>query len=251
MNQDKLLIEVLKSELKKQGVAYKDIAAHLSLSEGSIKRLFSTYDFSLSRLQNICSLINLDFSDLVEIMQATQLSTDKLSIEHEEKLVADIPLLLTAHLLINKWSVNQILSHYQIDSVKMTQLLAQLDRMNVIEYLPGERVRLKISRNFTWLPNGPIQQFFEKHIEHAFFNCHFTSPGEIKLFNSGMLTKQSNDEMQRQIKKLGCFFDDLHQSDSKEDLTHKFGTSLMIAMRPWDIKLFNELRKAGTEKIFK
>jgi hypothetical protein len=83
--------------------------------------------------------------------------------------------------------------------------------MQIIDYLPGERVRLKTSRSFKWRHNGPIQQFFNKHIESEFFNCHFTSPGEIKLFVSGMLTKSSNREMQRRINKLAVTFDDLHR----------------------------------------
>lgn len=249
MNQDRQIIEALKGVLKDNGITYKEVGVHLSLSEGSIKRLFSNFDLSLTRLGAICSLANIDISELVEIMNEKELSTEILSVAHEKELVSSITLLLTAHLLMNKWTVHQILNNYEIDRNQMTMNLAKLDKMKIIECLPGDRVRLKLSRRFSWVPNGPIRQFFNKHIEKGFFQCEFTSPGELKLFNSGMLTKKSNEEMQRQINKLGVYFDELHKSDSKEDLGDKFGTSLMVAMRPWDLEMFNKLRKPDTAKV--
>jgi hypothetical protein len=251
MKQNNKLIDELKIALKEKGITYKAIALHLELSEGTIKRIFSNYDFTLHRVEEVCSLVDLELFDLLERMKEKELSTEILPIEHETELVSDIKLLLTAHLLINKWTVNQILSNYEIDRLNMTQLLSKLDTMRIIDYLPGERVRLKISRNFKWINKGPIHQFFNNNIESEFFNCDFTSIGEIKLFVSGMLSKASNTEMQRRIKKLAVSFDDLHKKNEQEVLSDKFGTSLVLAMRPWDIELFDKLRKKGTKKIFK
>ena len=251
MNQNNKLIDELKIALKEKSITYKTIGVHLELSEGSIKRIFSNYDFTLKRLEEICSLVDLELFDLLERMKEKELSTEILPIKHEIELVSDIELLLTAHLLINKWTVHQILSNYQIDRLRMVQLLSKLDAMRIIDYLAGERVRLKISRNFTWIDKGPIQQFFNQNIESEFFNCNFTSPGEIKLFISGMLTKSSNAEMQRRIKKLAVSFDALHKENEQEILSDKFGTSLVLAMRPWDIDLFDQLRKPETRKTFK
>jgi hypothetical protein len=251
MKQNNKLIDELKIVLKEKDITYKAIALHLELSEGTIKRIFSNYDFTLRRVEEVCSLVDLELFDLLERMKEKELSTEILPIEHETELVSDIKLLLTAHLLINKWTVHQILSNYEIDRLNMTQLLSKLDTMGIIDYLPGERVRLKISRNFKWINKGPIHQFFNNNIELEFFNCDFTSPGEIKLFVSGMLTKASNTEMQRRIKKLAVSFDDLHKENEQEVLSDKFGTSLVLAMRPWDIELFDKLRKKGTKKMFK
>lgn len=250
MNQKSKLIDELKIALKEKNITYKMVGLQLGLSEGSIKRIFSSYDFTLDRLEEICSLIDLELFDLLDRVKESVLSTEILPIEHEKELVSNIQLLLTAHLLINKWTVHQILSNYEIDRLTMTQLLAKLDSMQIIDYLPGERVRLKLSRNFKWIEKGPIQQFFNTHIESEFFDCDFTAPGEIKLFFSGMLTKSSNIEIQRRMKKLAMSFDDLHKENEQEVLAEKFGTSLVLAMRPWDIELFDKLRKPGAKKVF-
>ena len=250
MNQNHKLIDELKIVVKEKNMTYRAISIQLELSEGTIKRIFSSYDFTLNRLEKICSLVDIELFDLLERIKEKELSTEILPIEHEIELVSDIQLLLTAHLLISKWTVHQILSNYQIDRLNMIQLLSKLDTMRIIDYLPGERIRLKISRNFSWIDKGPIQQFFNQNIESEFFNCSFTSHGEIKLFVSGMLTKSSNTEMQRRIKKLAISFDDLHKENEQEILSDKFGTSLVVAMRPWDIDLFDQLRKPDAKKVF-
>lgn len=251
MKQNYQIIDSLKQHLKRKGITYKAIAEKLDLSEGTIKRIFSNYDFGLQRLEAICTLADIEIFDLVEMAKEQALSTERLSYEQETELVSNVKLLLTAHLLVNKWTVHQILNHYQIDKLTMVKLLSRLDKMNIIDYLPNEKVKLKTSRKFSWIKDGPIQTFFKSHIEKDFFDCDFDSPGEIKLFVSGMLSRSSNREMQQKIKNLAIAFDATHKENEHELLENKFGTSLIIAMRPWDIELFHQLRKPGTKKPFK
>lgn len=250
MTQISALLEQLKKVLKANGLTYKDVGQCLSLSESSIKRTFTKDSMSLDRLEMICEMVNIELSDLLDMTKGNQLSTQVLPYEFEKELVLDTKLLLTAHLLINKWTVHQIINHYDIKKIEMTRLLSRLDKMKIIDYLPHEKVRMKLTRDFNWIDNGPIHQFFNKHIEQEFFQCTFTSPGEIKLFTSGMLSRESNAEMQRKIHKLNDQFNELHKQDEKVELDDKFGSSLCVAMRPWDIKLFSNLRKSGTYKTF-
>src|SRR5690606_33640438 len=106
--------------LKQHGLTYEDVAKKLDLSLGSVKRLFSQQDFSLDRLEQICTMVGLEISDLVSLMQQTQQQTESLTIEQEQELVADIKLLLTAHLLLNNWTAQDILNSYQINELEMT-----------------------------------------------------------------------------------------------------------------------------------
>jgi DNA-binding Xre family transcriptional regulator len=250
MSQMNQLLEQLKKVIKTQKLTYKDIGQKLDLSESTIKRTFTKGSMSLERLEIICEMVSVELSDLIEMSKESQLSIASLSHEQEEELVSNIPLLLVAHMLINKWTVHQILANYDIGRLSMTTHLSRLDKMKLIDYLPNEKVRLKMHRDFHWLDDGPIQQFYRRHVETEFFQCKFTSPGEIKLFRSGMLSVKSNNDMQERIVKLSEHFNALHKDDEKNELSEKFGTSICIAMRPWDISLFSQLRKQGKEKPF-
>ncbi len=250
MSEKSALIKTLKNTLKQHGITDEQVAQQLDLSLASIKRLFSQEDLSLERLESICRMMELDISDLVLRMQQTQQQTESLSLEQERELVADTRLLLTTHLLLNGWKAADIVEHYDISDTEMTRYLARLDRMKVLDLHPHNRVKLKISRTFQWQKNGPIQRFFQEHVQDEFFNCSFIDPGEVRIFVSGMITRASNAELMRRIKRLAQNFDELHQEDRNAHLNERFGTSLMLAMRPWDIPQFSALRKPNRGKVF-
>jgi len=250
MAQKYALVGALKQALKEKGLTYDDVAKELGLSLGSVKRLFSKHDFSLDRLDQICGLMDLEMSDLVLMMQSQRGQIEELSKNQEEELVSDTKLLLTAHLLMNQWRVNDILSAYEIESLAMVRYLARLDKMKVIDLLPGNRVKVKVSRDFKWIDKGPIETFFKSHVQSDFLQSDFSGPGEIRVFLSGMISRHSNSELIRRIKRLANAFEEIHKEDINTDLSDKFGTSMVLAMRPWDIELFEQYRRSGTYKKF-
>ena len=250
MSQVIALVDALKAEMRRQKRTYAEAAEVLALSEPSIKRLFAERSFTLERLDALCRWLGMEISELVQRMEAAQVRVSELSAEQERELVSDVKLLLVAHCLLNRWEVPQIIDTFIIDEHEAIQLLARLDRMGVIQLLPGNRVRLMISRNFHWRPNGPIQQFFESHVQQEFFHSRFDRPGEARLFVSGMLSRRSNEAIQRRLEKLAMEFNLLHREDESLPLDQRFGTSLVLAMRPWEAEVFASLRRGPNKKTF-
>lgn len=250
MSQKHALVDALKQALKENRITYEDIAEKLDLSHGSIKRIFSNRDFTLERLEQICGMMSLEISDLLLIMQRNSIETTSLTMDQEKELVGDVKLLLTIHLLINNWMVDEILKAYEIQSLDMVKYLAKLDRMKIIDLLPGNRVKLKFSRDFRWIVKGPIEIFFKKHVQDDFLNSDFSNDGEIRLFSSGMISRAANAELIGKIKKLINTFEETHREEESISLTEKFGTSMVVAMRPWDINLFEQHRRPGTYSKF-
>ena len=60
------LLKTLKKALKAHGLTYLKIAEALELSEASVKRLFAEQTISLQRLEQICQLMEMEISDLVQ-----------------------------------------------------------------------------------------------------------------------------------------------------------------------------------------
>ena len=250
MPQTKLIIDTLKQELRKQGVTYKQVAHTLKLSEASVKRLFSEKSFSLSRLEQVCGVLNLEIADLVHQMEKNIDLTTQLSMDQERELVADIKLLLMAHFLMSKLAFLDIIRIYDISETEGIQLLAKLDRMKIIELQPGNRVKLMISKNFELIPNGPIQRFYEQKVQSEFFNSTFGGHGEYRVFVSGMFSRPANAELIKKIKHLAYDANELKSESDSLPLDEKFGCSLIMAVRPWEVKLFDQLRRVPNEKHF-
>jgi transcriptional regulator with XRE-family HTH domain len=250
MSQTKLIIDTLKQELRKQGVTYKQVAKTLKLSEASVKRLFSERSFTLARLGQVCAVLNLEIADLVHQMEKNIDLTTQLSIEQERELVADIKLLLMAHFLMSKFTFQDIIRIYDISETEGIKLLAKLDRMKIIELQPGNRVKLMIAKNFELIPNGPIQRFYEQKVQSEFFDSTFNGPGEFRVFVSGTFSRPANAELIKKVKHLAFDAHELKSESESLPLEERFGCSLIMAIRPWEVKLFDQLRRVPSDKHF-
>lgn len=250
MAQTKHIIQTLKQELRKQGINYKEVAQKLGLSEASVKRLFAEESFTLKRISQVCEMMNFEISDLIHQMEKNMEMTQQLTLEQETELVSDTRLLLMAHFLMNKLTFEEIISIYDISETEGIRLLAKLDRMKIIELLPGNRVKLMIAKDFRLIPGGPIQRFYEKTVQREFLESSFDGHGEFRIYVSGFFSREANAEIIRKIKQLSR---DAHESmwDSENlPLEERFGCSLIMAIRPWEVRAFDELRRAPNEKKF-
>ena len=250
MSQTRPLIDTLKQELRKQRITYKQVSEALDLSETSVKRLFSEEAFSIKRLEKVCELLHLDISDLIHLMEKNIELTTELTQDQEKELVSDVKLLLVALLLMNKLQFAEILQIYDISEPEGIQLLARLDRMKMIELQPGNRVKLMISQNFKWIPNGPIQEFFESKVQLEFLNSSFNDSGEFRIFVSGMISRTANTEIIKKMQHLAQEMNDLNIESGSLPLDQRFGTSLMMAIRPWEVNVFEQLRRSRDQRVF-
>ena len=156
------IVNTLKTELRKQGKTYADLTEVLSLSHASVKRLFSERNFTLDRIETICRFLGMDIAELIHIMEKNSDRLEQLTMEQELQLVTDEKFLCMAHALLNRWTFAEVTETYSISEHEAIQFMARLDKMKLIEMLPGNRYKLLVSRKFNWIPAGPIQRFFEK-----------------------------------------------------------------------------------------
>jgi len=239
------LINTLKTELRKQGKTYADLTDALSLSHASVKRLFAERNFTLDRVEIVCRFLGMDIAELVHIMEKNAERLDQLTIEQEQQLVQDEKFLCMAHALLNKWTFSEVINNYDISEHEGIQFMAKLDKMKLIEMLPGNRYKLLVSRKFSWIAAGPIQRFFERQLQSDFLNSSFNKDGEDRVFASLMLSRGSMDELIRKLKKLVDEANELHLEDEKLPLEQRKGVSLVLAARPWEAKVFSALRRAS------
>jgi DNA-binding Xre family transcriptional regulator len=237
------IINTLKTELRKQGKTYADLTDVLSLSHASVKRLFAERNFTLDRVELVCRFLGMDIAELVHIMEKNAERLDQLTIEQEQQLVQDDKFLCMAHALLNRWTFSEVIDTYDISEHEGIQFMAKLDKMKLIEMLPGNRYKLLVSRKFNWIAAGPIQRFFEKQLQSDFFNSSFNKEGESRVFTSLMLSRGSADELIRKLKKLGDEANELHLEDEKLPLDQRKGVSLLLAARHWETKVFSSLRR--------
>lgn len=247
MAQRTQLVETLKTALKAHGKTYADVAAYLKLSETSIKRLFSERNFSLQRLDEICRMMNMEISDLVQLMNESHaVHLSQLSEEQEAEIASDIGLLLVTVCVLNRWTLQEIVEYFHLSEPRCIGHLAKLDRLKLIELLPKNRVKLLIAPNFRWRENGPIQQFFLEKLGADFFNSRFNKQDERLIVINGMLADSSNVVLQRKMEHLAKEFEELNSDDAGLPLDQRNGVTVVLAVRRWAYGLFDDIRRKNT-----
>lgn len=241
MAQTAALIRALKAALKTQGKTYADVARALHLSEASVKRMFAANSFSLARLDTVCQMLGMEISDLVQQMHAGQKRLEQLTAQQELELTQDLPLLLVTVCVLNRWTIEDITRLYALTEAECVQRLLHLDRLRIIDLMPGNRVKLRIAPNFRWRENGPIRRFFKDTIGKEYFSSSFENEGECLRVLNGMLGAQSNARFQQKLERLALEFNELAQEDAALPFDERKGRTLVLAMRGWEYGLFAHL----------
>lgn len=236
------LITTLKRLLKAHGLTYRDVAAGLGLSETSVKRLFSSERLTVERLERLAGLLGYTLSELMAEVGNQLDRLHALTPEQEGQLVRDDKLMLVAVCAFNHWSVDDIVIAYRLTRAECLKRLLVLDRMGLIALLPGDRIRLKVARDFDWLPDGPIRRHFIVRNLADYVDSRFDADGEQLSFAFGMLGAAARAELQGELRRLAKQMNDLHQSSAVLPLAEKQGAAMLLSVRDWEPKAFAALR---------
>ncbi len=237
------LVLTLKKQLKSQGMTYRDVAQALNLSEPSVKRLFASGRFTVERLVQVCNLLGFTLAELSKEAVTGQTRLNTLTEKQEREVVSDPRLLMTAVCALNHWTMDEIVEYYQLSVPECIRYLLQLDRLRIIDLLPGNRIRLNVSRDFDWLPSGPIRQYFRSNGINDFLNSDFARADETMTFVHGMFTDQALAQILDELRRLRQKVAELHEESLSAPLSKRRGLGLLLAMRGWEPADFTRLRR--------
>jgi len=237
------LCDTLKQLLKARNITYKDLAQALDLSEANIKRVFSSQSFTLERLEQICGLLELSLSDLFLLNTQKEHRLTQLTQEQEEELIADKKLLLVAVCARDGWSFNDMITHYQISEHECIRLLARLDKLKMLQLLPGNKYKLLIAQNFRWIPGGPLERFMNRDVIVEFMEGDFSQEQAFRFYMRGSYSAASAAIIKNRLNQLTQEAAALNQADAKLPLDKRQHLGLLLAMRPWELKMFEAMKR--------
>ncbi len=243
MARSKQIVDAIKVTLKHQGFTYRALAEKLDVSESTVKQMFANGNFSLNRLDAICELLDVDLNALLEVSESLEDRVTSISIENEQALVENRKLLVVGYFLANHWKVDEIVARYDISETEMITLLARLDKMRLIELQPNNRVRLLMANNFSWHPNGPIENYFRSAVQTEFFNTSFEEDGALRVVKNGVLTAKGQIDLRTRLKMIDSLFDEISEQERKIPINERHGITMILAIRNWQPSMFTDLER--------
>ena len=237
------LVTALKKELKSAQMTYADLALALGMAESSVKRMLTKGDMSLSRIDEVCRALRIDFADLARRVVDEQPLLAQLTQEQERAVVGDKKLLLVAICVLSQWTLEQMTSSYRLSEAEVIKNLVQLDRIGIIELRPLNRYRLKLAKAFRWRPHGPVMGYFRDNAVLDYFSGGFDQPGEGLLLVHGSISRSLATSFVERMQRVAQDFAQQHLADQRLPDKDREGYTLLLGMRSWEFAAFAGMRR--------
>jgi len=242
------IVTELKRALRASGHTYADVARKLDLSVASVKRLFSREDLSLARIDSICELIGSGLIEILDRARDRMTPATQLTVAQEGEIVTDIRLLFMTWLVLIRTPFEEMVTSYRFTEREALKHLIRLDRLKVIELQPGNRVRLLVSRHFSWRTGGPVQKYINQKLLREFFASHFTEPTEEFFFHGGRVSEDALSRMKRALQNAARECAEIIERD-RSTTQERNGAAFVLALRPWKFSEFAQFdRDAPTRE---
>lgn len=246
MSRAQSIADLLKRALRARGITYAQLAGRIAMSEASIKRMFSQRNFTLLRLDRICTATGIEFEELARGLNREERLISRLTHEQETEIVDDPKLFVAAVSALNLVDFDEILATYRFDQPELIGLLSRLDKIGFIELLPNNRIKLLVARTFSWIPNGPFMQAFKRHAAD-FFAADFGKPGEAMLLLNGRLSHTSALALVERLQRVARAFSDQHLEDARLPAAERPPVSLLMATRSWQMSAVREMLRPARD----
>ena len=231
------LLTVLKQALRNRRLTYREVATGLDMSEANVKRLFASNRISIDRVEAICRLLDMELGDLFQLYEDSRQRISRLTMQQEQELVSNAQLLFVAVCVRNHLSYEQILQNYNIEQTALIRSLAHLDRLKIIDLLPENRIKLRVAENFHWIPNGPIEKFYEQAIQQEFLKEGFDDEENPRQFLSGLLSEQSRTVLIQRLQSIAEEFHQLQRQDRELAFNRRVNIGFLLALREWEFSI--------------
>lgn len=242
MSQIDQFLNALKRSLKAKNILYRDIAKSLGLSESSVKRILSSKSLSLERLEEICRVADLSFSDIVKSANLEEANQPLILSDEQEKALAENARLLHFYMMLQEGRTPQkIEKEYQIHSSESKKYLFQLDRLNLIELHPRDKVKLKRQGFLRFRRDGPVGKALFDQTKQNYLNYDFRPEDYIRF----VLIKMSAPSLAKYKAKLERLVMEM-QEESRYEVEHNvpvLDAGVLMAFRPWQYSYMGAIKK--------
>lgn len=237
------LVTAIKKELKSAHMTYAELGHSLGMAESSVKRMFAKGNMSLSRIDAICQVLKLDFSELARRVADAQPLLAQLSHDQESAVVSDKKLLLVTICVLSLWSLEQISGRYRLSEADCIGYFSQLDRIGIIEMRPLNRYQLKLAKTFRWQAHGPVMRFFRENAVLDYFSGGFDGSGEGLVLVHGAINRSQAPAFLERLQRVAQDFTQQQLADQKGNHADQESYTLLLAIRRWEFGAFTHLRR--------
>ena len=151
------VVSTLKKVLKVKKITYKSLADELGMSESGVKKLLTSKDISLTRVEQITRIIGLSLADLFQIASEEDVKNVKLSPKQESALFENNMLFRVYWFLaVEEKTLDAIKKSEKLTADQLQRNLMKLENLDLIKIGKNNRVASVHKGLFRWASDGPL-----------------------------------------------------------------------------------------------
>lgn len=151
------VVETLKKVLKVKKITYKTLADELAMSESGVKKLLTSKDISVSRIEQIARILGLSLADLFQIADEAEVKNVRLTPKQEGALFENNLLFrIYWFLAVEEKTLEAIKKNEKINTDQLQRQLIKLENLDLIKIGKNHRVISVHKGLFRWASDGPL-----------------------------------------------------------------------------------------------
>ncbi|GAD51175.1 hypothetical protein NT2_25_00110 [Caenibius tardaugens NBRC 16725] len=235
------LAAALRNIFRSKGLKNADVAELLGVSEVTVKRWLYGRGLTLNRLMELCHLADVTLGEIAEKGEGESCDLNRaLTLNQERELSRNTLLSFLFFMIMNGWPPRDLHNDFDIPMEVIEGQLVKLERLALIDRLPGERVRSRIDRRVAWT-REPMRRHFEQHMKWQFMDMDFGSVDSIYTYETIKLSAEGLAKIEKLLHKFRMDVQDLSDFDRKNSLLPKNWHGVLLAVRPLDMDKFKRL----------
>ncbi len=210
------ILKALKLILKNKKMNYTDLSNQLGLSESGLKKMMTSNDISIHRLNKICQIIDISMIDLLKLSQTQVIENIEFTDRQTALLLKDsFALMIFWMLTIERKSPLEIKKSEKISAADFQKILYKLESVDLIN--TKGQITATHKGLYRWGDSSPLVQkmnsewsklTLEKSLKKSAHHFHRLSYVQI--------TKKDRDKIIEKISDLMNEIANLHQSSKYE-----------------------------------
>lgn len=240
------LLAHLRRALRLQGWTARRIAEALDVGEATAKRWLAGKGLTLEGLERLAALAGLSLAELTRAAEHPDSGlAQELTLAQERALSADPFMAFLFMTLLGGNSPQEVADDFALPEGAIAMSLDRLERLALIDRLPGGRVRPLVDRAIVWR-KSPMRALFEERMKRQFLAMDFAAEGAVYASEVVKLSARGAAELAELIEGHRRAVQDLARRDRETSLLPRKWYAMLSAMRALDTRELEEsARQAG------
>lgn len=158
--------EVIKRELKKASLSYRDLSENMGVSEVSIKRMLNGHQsLSILRVSEISEIIQVSLSSIIAEAEKNIASVPLFTKEQDIAFTKSPELYtLLYSILSEKMNSKQLMNFYDLNESSMYLYLRELEKLDLISIISNLTFKLIVPRHIAFPDTSRFQIYYKNHV---------------------------------------------------------------------------------------